>query len=109
MHRRIAAHYIWYRSIYKMHFIELDEQDAILSIRPLEEEIAGTEFYNGVIIPVLRDTVIEESLLLKDWQKLTQEIKPGMPVWLYHLEGISQTTAELGTDDGSSSAHIKRL
>ncbi|MDH6357649.1 hypothetical protein [Parabacteroides sp. PF5-9] len=109
MRRRVAAHYIWFQGIYKMHYLELDETHCLLTIRPLEEEMANTEFYNGIIIPLPRELDIQEETLIDHWKRFTQEVEPGQPVQLYHLQGLSQTAAELGTNNGGSCPHIQRL
>ena len=36
-----------------MHYIELDDNGAFHGVYPLNEEIAGTAFYDGVLVPVL--------------------------------------------------------
>ena len=51
--RRIAAHYVWCKQVYRMHYIELDDNGAFHGVYPLNEEIAGTAFYDGVLVPVL--------------------------------------------------------
>ncbi len=52
--KRFAAHYIFLgeEKIYKQHYLELDENNCISGIFPLENEIAGTVFHNGVLFPV---------------------------------------------------------
>ena len=47
--RRVASHYIWFRQLYRMHYVELDSQNRLVGIFPLSEEIAGTEFYDGLL------------------------------------------------------------
>lgn len=42
--RRIASHYIYWNSFFPMHYVELDEEECLAGVFPLEEEIAGTEF-----------------------------------------------------------------
>ena len=50
--RRIASHYIYWRQFYRMHYVELDESGILTGVFPLEGEIAGTEFYDGILILV---------------------------------------------------------
>lgn len=50
--RRIASHYIYWKQFYRMHYLELDDRGALTGVFPLEGEIAGTEFYDGILIPI---------------------------------------------------------
>lgn len=50
--RRIASHYIYWKQFYRMHYVELDDRGALTNVFPLEGEIAGTEFYDGILIPI---------------------------------------------------------
>jgi hypothetical protein len=50
--RRIAAHYIYWRQLYKMSYIELNDEGLFKGVFPLDGEIAGMEFYDGLLIPV---------------------------------------------------------
>ena len=49
--RRVASHYIYWKQFYRMHYAELDDRGVLAGVFPLEEEIAGTEFYDGILIP----------------------------------------------------------
>ena len=51
--RRIASHYIYWRQFYRLHYVELNDNGVLAGIFPLEGEIAGTEFYDGILILVL--------------------------------------------------------
>jgi len=92
-----------------MHYIELDDKGIFRGVYPLQEEIAGTEFYDGVIIPVSWEKEPDFSSLLNTWKDITGQTEPGSPVRIYRLHGISRTAAELGTDDGSGNGYIQRL
>lgn len=48
--RRIASHYILYQHCYRLHYVELDERNVVVSLRPLQEEISGTAFYDGILL-----------------------------------------------------------
>lgn len=50
--RRIASHYIYWRQFYRLHYVELNDNGVLAGIFPLEGEIAGTEFYDGILILV---------------------------------------------------------
>lgn len=51
--RRIAAHYVYWKELLPLHYVELDEHGLLIGIFPLTEEIGGTEFWDGVIFPAL--------------------------------------------------------
>lgn len=87
--KRYAAHYILIQPycLLKQHYIELDANDCILKIAPLTEEIAGTVFYDGILI-----------------------VYPSKPsVFIYQLTGINLSSSELGTSDCGSHCHVQRL
>ncbi|MDR1160831.1 MAG: hypothetical protein LBK45_00680 [Tannerellaceae bacterium] len=56
--RRIAAHSIYWRRFYQMSYIELTDEGLFRGVFPLEGEIAGTEFYDGLLIPVNTDATV---------------------------------------------------
>ncbi|RHJ77895.1 hypothetical protein DW103_15695 [Parabacteroides sp. AM08-6] len=111
-----------------MHYIELDVQGRMSGIYPLEGEIAGTEFYGGILIPVVRNKQIfhpGENKISFKWQPnfsrievvadtlahlgVSEGVSSGMLVDLYLLSGITLTAAEFRTDNSSSNGYIKRL
>lgn len=107
--RRIAAHYIWYQRVYRMHYIEVDDKGLFRGVYPLDEEIAGTAFYDGVLIPVQPDTMPDFRLLADTWISLTGMVAVGSPVRIFRLGGIPLASAKLGTDHGSSDGYVERL
>ncbi len=108
--RRIAAHYVWCKRVYRMHYIELDEDGLFRGIYPLEEEIAGTAFHDGVLVPILSsEPMIDIRRVMESWPALTAGIAPGCPVHIYHLSGIPLASAKLGADYGRGDGHIERL
>ncbi|MBE6301099.1 MAG: hypothetical protein E7085_04465 [Parabacteroides distasonis] len=50
--RRVASHYLYWKELYRMHYVELDDAGSLVGVFPLEGEQAGTEFYDGIILPV---------------------------------------------------------
>ena len=94
--RRIAAHYVWCKQVYRMHYIELDDNGAFHGVYPLNEEIAGTAFYDGVLVPVLSsEPAIGFKQVMGSWPALTEK--------------IPLASAKLGTDHSCSDGHIERL
>ncbi|MCC8172479.1 MAG: hypothetical protein LIP00_12010 [Parabacteroides sp.] len=96
MYLRFAAHFIYYNGLFRMHCLELDAEGCVRSVFPLHEEIAGTSFYNGIIVaaPV---TVTLPDLL----RYIREEWPAGLPVsgltgWL----GTAQAAAFLQVPPG---------
>lgn len=92
-----------------MHYIEVDDDGLFCGAFPLEEEIAGTAFYDGVLIPVLTGVAIDFQTMTKTWRDWTENVSIGSPVQVYRLTGIPLASAKLGTDHGCSDGHIERL
>ncbi len=107
--RRLAAHYVWYTDVLSLHYIELTDDGMLAGVFPLTEELAGTTFYDGVLIPLLAGSRPQPSVLLEEWRRLTGEVSAGSRVDVYRLSGLSAAAAKLGTGDGGSHCHIERL
>jgi hypothetical protein len=92
--KRFAAHYVFRfpDELLKLHYVELEEDNRLRGIFPLEKEMAGTVFYNGILFPVEK----EGSLVLYFLDKTD-------------LEGIHLLAAELRANDGGSYPHVQRL
>ena len=90
MVKRFSAHVVFLPpdTVLKMHVIEVDENNRLQAVFPLEKEIAGTEFYSGGIVIVG---------------------KKGEMVSLYQSDNIELLTAKFRTSDGSSYGDIQRL
>lgn len=108
--RRIAAHYVWCKQVYQMHYIELDDNGVLRGIYPLDEEIAGTAFYDGVLVPVpASEPAMGFRQVLETWPALTEKITPGCSIQVYRLGGLPLASAKLGADYGCGDGHIERL
>lgn len=126
--RRVASHYTYYRQLYRMHYVELDNQGSFTGIFPLDGEIAGTEFYDGILVPVTCgeemkslekisvsiqwETGKSRTVILSDVLKqngFSLDIESGDSVQLLLLTGISLPPAEFCTDNSRSNGYIKRL
>lgn len=131
--RRLASHFIYCGGIHRMAYLELDEEERFRGIYPLTQEMAGTAFYDGILIPLACD----ESFLSLEKQLfslagnpafvtkeqvfdflaatgLTDPVKTGMPAAVYRLGGISlagdlQTAAKFCTNHGCCHSYIQRL
>lgn len=126
--RRIAAHYIYCGRVYRMHYLELDEESRLRGIYPLTEEIAGTAFYDGILVPVAENErrlsgeaflfSLEGSPFLSRKESVfgalaqngvTDGIEPGLLVSVFLIHGISLAASELGADNGGGNGHVQRL
>jgi hypothetical protein len=127
MIRRVASHYIFWHHIYKLHYVELDEDDCFLGIYPLEQEIENTKFYDGILIlslPEKAASVPQQISFIKGESMIDHEasltnalayhdcstgVEIGSRIALLLLEGVSLTATELRTDNRSCNGYIKRL
>ncbi len=124
--KRFAAHYIFAPpdKVYKLHFIELDGNDALTGIYPLTGEAAGIYFSNGILILShaeintghMINSLTEENKKSSDlsvFQLLELQSLPslqrGRKIYLYHLDGIDLLSAKFGTSNSGSHGNIKRL
>jgi hypothetical protein len=83
--RRIAAHYIYWKELLPLHYIELDDNDLFVGVYPLCEEIAGTVFKDGIIFPTLDTADKIKSLADLKTSGITDSIKAGHKVVLNQL------------------------
>lgn len=126
--RRVASHYVYWNGLLRMHYVELDDEGRLAGVYPLEGEIAGTEFYDGILFPV---GIVGEAFPVGEikipwrWDKLFRQKEPGFDACrelglpqaaaigetacLLLLGGISLATAKFGADDSRSDGYIQRL
>ena len=114
--------------MYKMHYVELDDKGAFVGVFPLNGEIAGTEFYDGIVIPVMMEpkivhcheillssqcnlnyTVVEAISDALTNVEVSEGVIPGVSVQLLLLNGIPLTAAKFGTDDSCCNGYVQRL
>lgn len=108
--RRIASHYVYWQKWHKLHYIELDAAGCLVGVFPLEQEIAGTEFYDGVltIVPAGMDYPPSDDFSM-EWLDVSRLVQVSSPVQVYRLTGVSPATAELGADHSRGDCHVERL
>lgn len=133
MKRRLASHFIYCRGVHLMAYLELDEEDRFRGIYPLTEEIAGTAFYDGMLVLLPADGSLLSSArqlagLVENPASackeqlfgflaeagLTDRVEAGMPVAIYRLAGIPLTSgrqppAEFGADNRRCNRYVQRL
>lgn len=125
--RRIASHYVYWKQLLRMHYVELDEKENLVGVFPLNGEIAGTEFYDGILVPALAEGEkmdrqgIEFSwagnknslgieFLTAALQKLDlpKPAEKGLPTQVL-LVTLPLTSAKLSADNSRCNGYIKRL
>ncbi|SEG19319.1 hypothetical protein SAMN05444001_11937 [Parabacteroides chinchillae] len=123
--RRIASHYIYCHQVYKMHYLELTDEGLYMGLYPLTEEIAGTEFYDGILVPVSSQEKQIYSDLISipfgrnsnfsrkefifsylDLIKVSLQVEKERPVRLVLLNGSPLTATELCTNNSGSDCYI---
>ena len=62
--KRFAAHHVFLSpdNIFKLHCVELDDDNRLQNLFPLTKEIASTSFYNGTLL-LIRPEDYSENLL----------------------------------------------
>lgn len=125
--RRIASHYVYWKQLLRLHYVELDEKENLVGVFPLNGEIAGTEFYDGILVPTLAEGEkmdrqgIEFSwagnknslgieFLTAALQKLDlpKPAEKGLPTQVL-LVTLPLTSAKLSADNSRCNGYIKRL
>lgn len=126
--RRVASHYVYWNGLFRMHYVELDDEGCLAGVYPLDCEIAGTEFYDGILFPVVevgKGFHVGEIKVPCLWNKNFMLMEPdfdacrelGLPqaaaigetACLLLLGGIPLATAKFGADDSRSDGYIQRL
>lgn len=126
--RRVAAHYLMCREgVFRLHYIELNDLGYINGIYPLEQEIAGTAFYDGILFPVRQVVDMNAGSMYRELSRLhvihpekscigllellgLASVKGGsFPVDLFRIYGSGLASPEFGTDNGCGNCHIERL
>lgn len=126
--RRVASHYMYWNGLLRMHYVELDDAGCLVGIYPLEDEVAGTEFYDGILFPVVQvgkefhasGTKVPclwnpNSMSMESRFDVCRELglpeaaKVGEPTSLFLLRGVSLTATEFGTDNSRGNGYIQRL
>ncbi len=126
--KRFAAHYIFLtkEKCYKQHYIELESDDCMAGVYPLENEVAETVFRNGVLFPVSKALFLNGNEILNQLKKLQMQHPDDsifdlldqleivcsdtqVPVDIYQLDGIDLPAAKLGTNDSRCNCYVQRL
>ena len=113
--KRFAAHYVFYRRALPLHYVEI-RSGCFAGAYPLMEEIAGTAFFDGILLPVPPsiDKEILDAVLHRlhaearelSWENLStllyiEKAEPleAQPVRLFLLAPHRYSSSELRTDD----------
>lgn len=113
--KRFAAHFVFYRQALPLHYVEI-RSGRFAGTYPLTEEIAGTAFFDGILLPVppsIDKEILDAALLhlhseaLKlSWENISTLLYIGkaepleaQPVRLFLLDPHRYSSSELRTDD----------
>ena len=126
--KRFAANYIACRSVERLHYVEVTSGSVLNGVFPLEKELAGTSFLNGVIwvVPAAlgwevadvwsRLTAIHQQMpdasvpeMLKVLISSEQLVAEGEPVSLFLIRGIRLSAAEFGANNSGGNRYVERL
>ena len=126
--KRFAANYIACQSVDRLHYVEVTSGSVLNGVFPLEKELAGTSFLNGVIwvVPAAlgwevadvwsRLTAIHQQMpdasvpeMLKVLISSEQLVAEGEPVSLFLIRGIRLSAAEFGANNSGSNRYVERL
>ena len=126
--KRFAANYIACQSVDRLHYVEVTSGSVLNGVFPLEKELAGTSFLNGVIwvVPAAlgwevadvwsRLTVIHQHMpdasvpeMLKVLIDTLAVPAVGEPVSLFLIRGIRLSAAEFGANNSGSNRYVERL
>ena len=126
--KRFAANYIACQSVDRLHYVEVTSGSVLNGVFPLEKELAGTSFLNGVIwvVPAAlgwevadvwsRLTAIHHQLpdasvpeMLKVLISSEQLVAEGEPVSLFLIRGIRLPAAEFGANNSGGNRYVERL
>ena len=117
--KRFAAHYIFLgkENIFKQHYLELDENNLVRGVFPLEKEIAGTVFHNGILFPVSIELKLQPAKIIDSLQALSQQHPDDsvfqllqysgfvcedldiIPVQMFQLDGIDLVSLKNNVDN----------
>ena len=126
--KRFAANYIACRSVERLQYVEVTSGSVLNGVFPLEKELAGTSFLNGVIwvVPAAlgwevadvwsRLTAIHQQMpdasvpeMLKVLISSEQLVAEGEPVSLFLIRGIRLSAAEFGANNSGGNRYVERL
>ncbi len=126
--KRFAANYIACQSVDRLHYVEVTSGSVLNGVFPLEKELAGTSFLNGVIwvVPAAlgwevadvwsRLTAIHQQMpdasvpeMLKELIDTLAVPTVGDPVSLFLIMGIRLSAAEFGANNSGSNRYVERL
>ncbi len=126
--RRIASHYIfWQQKMYRMHYVEYDNDGRLTGVYPLTHEISGTSFFDGVLLPLVEVPVqfqkntftfqciftdqspIEALAAYLSGCSVKQPQIKDHSGCLLLLNRLTLSAPELGTNNGCCNGNIERL
>ena len=137
--KRFAANYIACQSVDRLQYVEVTSGSVLNGVFPLEKELAGTSFLNGVIwvvpaalgwevadvwsrltamhhqlpdasVPEMLKVLID-TLAVPTVGELPATYLPvqGKPVSLFLIRGIRLSAAEFGANNSGGNRYVERL
>ena len=137
--KRFAANYIACQSVDRLHYVEVTSGSVLNGVFPLEKELAGTSFLNGVIwvvpaalgwevadvwsrltaihhqmpdasVPEMLKVLID-TLAVPTVGELPATYLPvqGKSVSLFLIRGIRLSAAEFGANNSGGNRYVERL
>lgn len=126
--KRFAANYIACQSVERLHYVEVTSGSVLNGVFPLEKELAGTSFLNGVIwvVPAALGWEVADvwSRLTAIHQQMPDASVPemlkvlidtlavptvGESVSLFLIRGIRLSAAEFGANNSGGNRYVERL
>lgn len=134
--KRFAANYIACRSVERLHYVEVTSGSVLNGVFPLEKELAGTSFLNGVIwvvpaalgwevadvwsrltaihhqlpeasVPEMLKVLIDSPVETSSTYSTVPAV--GDPVSLFLIMGIRLSAAEFGANNSGGNRYVERL
>lgn len=126
--KRIAAHYLYcLDTLFRMHYVELNDKGLFVAHHPLESELPSTEFHDGIllVVPMLPECFSIGSFEIDvECEKRSASFYSKLPTFfekvtdLFYKQSVSNiyllqlrglTPSELGTDYSRCHCYIKRF
>lgn len=125
---QIAAHYIYYKAPFRMHYIVLDDAKRVKGVYPFEEELAMTVFVDGLVFPVIESKASSAEDILQELIHL-QMFHPAATVFdllalmpfvvaaadtnesvvLFRVHGCNFSSPKFSTDNRGGDGYVERL
>lgn len=119
---RLAAHFVYFRKLHKMSFVEITDDGLFAGVFPLTEECAQTRFFSGTLIllpeelnPEVFETLLSLNGKMEDLHAFLSEngcsswaspIEDDTPFSIYLFDGLYPPT-KFGTYHGCCDGNVQ--